>query len=254
MKYCTKCGGVISDFAIECGHCGQRVGATSSSINDEPWKNEPVENDMSFGFGYEEPVTMGSNPERTGTYNYSSTANHSNSEASKRANKIAAIIGVVFLCVVAVSVFFIIRSVKSLGHKEEKAAVEKWLNAMIDGDIEEFVGGAYCPELLETYLKYGEMEKEEFYDIIGTTLKASVISSIQYKNLRVKKVKEIQDEDMDDINATIQVYTGIANVITNVYEVEIEYQTKTTYTGWGRTKETIKMYRSNGKLYILPEL
>lgn len=254
MKYCTKCGGEIGDFAIECGHCGQKVSASPNT--ESPWNNNYSETESSFqSFGYEEPMDLTRSSD-TGSYNYRSyNSNNSNSEASKKANKTAAVIGIVFLIIVAVAAFFIVKNIKNTGYKQETKTVEKWFNSVIDGDAETYVEQALCEPLLDALLTDSKMTRADMISQLEDGLKdlAAVMSGIQIKDIRITKKTEHEGNELDIYNEYIEEFTGKSNVINAMYDVDIEYKVKTSLSGWTKSQESLIIYKSDGKYYVLIE-
>lgn len=248
MKYCTKCGGEIGNYAIECGHCGYKFSAADNG--NAQIKNDYSDNMAFQSFGYESPVDLTNKPD---TGNYNCRSNNGNSEASKKANKTAAVIGVVFLIVVAVAAFFIVRALKNSGHKEEERVLDKWLNSVIDQDPESYIEGSLCEPLLEAFLAENEMTREEFVPQLKLVLKQMDMSNFQVKDIKVTKKTSHKKEDLDLYNDYIEEYTGKKGVINAMYDVVIEYKQKANNTSWIKGTETVTIYESNGKYYVLAE-
>lgn len=255
MKKCTKCGGEIGDFAIECGHCGQKVSASPNT--ESPWNNNYSETESSFqSFGYEEPMDLTRNSD-TGSYNYSSyNSNNSNSEISKKANKTAAVIGIVFLIVAAVATFFIVKNIKNTGYKQETKTVEKWFNSVINGDAETYVEYALCEPLLDAILAEEQITKQELVSQLRESLKdiTAIMSGMQFKNVRITKKTEHEGNELNMYNEYIEEFTGESNVIDAMYDVDIEYKAKTALSGWTKANESLIIYKCDGKYYVLVDV
>lgn len=253
MKYCTKCGGEIGDFAIECGHCGQKVSASPNT--ESPWNNYS-ETESSFqSFGYEEPTDLTKRSD-TGSYNYRSyNSNNSNSEASKKGNKTAAVIGIVFLIIVAAATFFIVKTIKNTGYKQETKVVEKWYNSLMDGDVETYIEYTMCDPLLEAILADKKITRNDLISKLEYmhTLLAEAMADIRVKDIRVTEKKEHEGNELNMYNEYIEKFTGKSNVIEAIYDVKMEYKGKTNLSGWNNAFMSVVIYKSNGKYYVLTE-
>lgn len=279
MKYCQKCGGEVSNFAIECGHCGASMINNTTTTNNIPNANQGNTNgnmgsigsmpsqDMGFNsynsFGFEENNSYNNNYSNNYNNNYSNNNNNNNNysnnnynmsgtnEASKKANKMVGVIGVLFIVIAAVVLFVVFKVFKGTKYPEQTKVIKAMSEAIEYGDGVKLIDCVFCNPIVNAIIDENGKTKQEMGAAVGVALMAGGSGSM--RNIRVLEKYSTDTAKLNLINRFLN-SIGAEKLATDAYEVKTKYQAKRIGSSkWQNYYEYMYLYEYDGQIYVWME-
>lgn len=251
MKYCGYCGGEISDFATQCSHCGNSLVRSMESISNNPYNpvnnpyqttNSPQNNDNIYG-GYDAPIDM---TKGAGARGYSGQ--------SRRANKVAAIIGICFLIAVGVAAFCIIKFGGFGKNKEVKKLVETYMDSIVNGDVDAIIDSMLCKPIIDNLAEMNDLTYNETRQRLMAGLNTGLVTTkIKYKDLSIVSYKKFDKNKESSFRTAVINKFGTDDFFTDLHEVKIKYKLSIKNGAYTQCEEIYFTYKHNGKMFMIPD-
>lgn len=124
---------------------------------------------------------------------------------------------------------------------EMQTSLDRWLKAMAEENIDEFVESCYTDELLAYHEAKLGLSEENF----KAYLKHIVVGGFEYKNIEIAGKNKLDEDAFFEINKELPE----AAKITSMYKINFAYDIKYD-DEWSRVEETGSILEINGKYYV----
>lgn len=125
--------------------------------------------------------------------------------------------------------------------------IESYFDNINDKNIDALKEICYTPAMLKTIAVQNDVEESKVIESLEESLEGT---SLVYKELKIASHKAYLDEYVDSMNSNIEESAGVSNSITAMYEVRVSYF-RSAEIGWEEKSDTLIMYETDGKYYIL---